>query len=85
MINDVIAGLGGPARAVLYGGSVNPANAAELLSDHNTHGLFVGRAAWEASGFIELLKLCASLDGAEAGSSTTHSRTLPGTTTAVVL
>lgn len=85
MINDVVEGLGGPARAVLYGGSVNPTNATELLGDRNTHGLFVGRAAWEASGFIELLELCASLDGPGAGSSTTHSRTLPGTSTAAVL
>jgi len=85
IINDVIAGLGGPARAVLYGGSVNPTNATELLRDSNTHGLFVGRAAWEASGFIEILKLCASLDRAGAGSSTTHNRTLPGTTPAAVL
>jgi len=58
-INDVVTDRGGEARAVLYGGSVNATNAAELLSDPNTHGLFVGRAAWEASGFIELLKLCA--------------------------
>ena len=29
------------------------------LSDPNTHGPFVDRAAWEASGFIEILELCA--------------------------
>lgn len=59
VINDVVTTLGGPARVLLYGGSVNARNAAELLSVPDTHGLFVGRAAWEASGFIELLKLCA--------------------------
>jgi triosephosphate isomerase len=81
VINDVVTTQGGGARAVLYGGSVDLQNAAELLSDRSTDGLFVGRAAWEAAGFIEILKVCASLDRAEAGSSTTHSRTLPWTTT----
>jgi L-erythrulose 1-phosphate isomerase len=61
LINEVTAATGSSARAVLYGGSVNTDNAAELLSDPNTDGLFVGRAAWEASGFIEILKLCAPL------------------------
>jgi len=85
LINEVVADAGSSPRAVLYGGSVGPHNATELLSDPSTDGLFVGRAAWEVSGFIEILKLCASLDGAGAGSSTTHSRTLPWTITAALL
>jgi L-erythrulose 1-phosphate isomerase len=86
LISDVVTvAAGGPVRAVLYGGSVSTQNARELLSDPNTHGLFVGRAAWQASGFIELLKLCAPLSGAGAGQSTTYSRTLPWTTTAALL
>jgi L-erythrulose 1-phosphate isomerase len=83
LINDVVTTSASTPRAVLYGGSVNLQNATELLSDPSTHGLFVGRAAWEASGFIEILKLCASLDGG-AGPSTTHSRTLPWTATAAL-
>jgi triosephosphate isomerase len=63
LINDVIMTACGSSRAVLYGGSVDTKNAAELLTTPNTDGLFVGRAAWEASGFIELLKLCAPLAG----------------------
>jgi triosephosphate isomerase len=85
LINDVVTTAGGPARAVLYGGSVNTQNATELLSDPNTHGLFIGRAAWEASGFIDILKLCAALVGAGAGQSTIYSRTLPWTATAALL
>ena len=86
LISDVVTvAAGGPVRAVLYGGSVSTQNARELLSDPNTHGLFVGRAAWQASGFIELLKLCAPLSGAGAGQSTIYSRTLPWTTTAALL
>jgi L-erythrulose 1-phosphate isomerase len=85
LINDLVRSAGGSARAVLYGGSVDPQNAAELLSVPQTHGLFVGRAAWAASGFIELLKVCASHTDAGAASSTTHSRTLPWTTTTALL
>jgi triosephosphate isomerase len=86
LISDVVTvAAGGPVRAVLYGGSVSTQNAGELLSDPNTHGLFVGRAAWQASGLIELLKLCAPLSGAGAGQSTIYSRALPWTTTAALL
>jgi L-erythrulose 1-phosphate isomerase len=85
LINDVVTTAGGSVRAVLYGGSVNAQNAVELLSDPNTHGLFIGRAAWEVSGFIDLLKLCAPLAGAGAGESTIYSRNLPWTTTAALL
>jgi triosephosphate isomerase len=85
LINEVVTALGGGARAVLYGGSVNTTNATELLSDPNTHGLFVGRAAWEASGFVEILKHCAPLAGVGAGQSTTYSQNLPWTATAALL
>ena len=47
------------ARAVLYGGGVHPDNAADLLGDPHTDGLFVGRAGWAAAGFVRLLRLCA--------------------------
>jgi triosephosphate isomerase len=85
LINDVVTTAGGPARAVLYGGSVNRNNATELLRDQHTHGLFIGRAAWDASGFIHILRLCASLTGAGADHSTMYSRTLPWTATAALL
>jgi len=84
LINEVVAAAGSSAWAVLYGGSVETENAARLLSDPNTHGLFVGRAAWEASGFIELLKLCARLAGAGAEAATTSSPILPWTATAAL-
>jgi L-erythrulose 1-phosphate isomerase len=75
LINEVTSAAGLP-RAVLYGGSVGTHNATQLLSDPNTHGLFVGRAAWEASGFIQLLKLCAPPRAADPGPSTVYSRAL---------
>jgi triosephosphate isomerase len=54
---------GGRCRAVLYGGSVTPGNAAELLRQPEVDGLFVGRAAWRLDGFQALLRI-----GAEVGS-----------------
>ena len=60
VINDVVTSQGHGARAVLYGGSVNSTNATKLLSDPNTQGLFIGRAALEASDFIDLLQICAA-------------------------
>ena len=48
------------ARALLYGGSVSAANAADLLADPHTDGLFVGRAAWTVDGLLELLAIGAA-------------------------
>ena len=50
-------GNGSGCRAVLYGGSVDHENAGVLLEDPNTDGLFVGRAAWTAQGFLDLLEI----------------------------
>jgi triosephosphate isomerase len=41
---------------VLYGGSVNPGNAAELIVMPHVDGLFIGRSAWQAEGYIDILK-----------------------------
>lgn len=49
----------GPARALLYGGSIDAANAAAMLAVPHVDGLFVGRAAWSATGFVELLNIAA--------------------------
>jgi triosephosphate isomerase len=42
---------------VLYGGSVNRANAVPLVKMPNIDGLFIGRAGWQADGFIEIIAL----------------------------
>jgi len=47
------------ALAVLYGGSVDEHNAAELVEQVDLDGLFVGRAAWEAAGLARLSAICA--------------------------
>ncbi len=41
---------------VLYGGSVNPENAPELIVKENIDGLFVGRSAWNAPAFNSLIR-----------------------------
>ena len=42
----------GAATPILYGGSVNPANAATFTSLPDIDGLFVGRACWTVEGYI---------------------------------
>jgi L-erythrulose 1-phosphate isomerase len=41
---------------VLYGGSVNPGNAAELVACAHIDGLFIGRSAWAPEGYIDILR-----------------------------
>ncbi|WP_077610338.1 triose-phosphate isomerase [Clostridium sp. Marseille-P2415] len=41
---------------VLYGGSVNPGNAGELIRKPSIDGLFTGRSAWEAHAFNKLIR-----------------------------
>lgn len=41
---------------VLYGGSVSPQNAEQLIAMPSIDGLFVGRAAWEAGKFTQLIR-----------------------------
>ncbi|GHS84772.1 triosephosphate isomerase [Actinomycetota bacterium] len=51
----------GPAGVrLLYGGSVDTSNAADLLAVPGLDGLFVGRAAWAAEGFLALAALAAT-------------------------
>ena len=54
------SGAGGTGvRALLYGGSVDASNAAELLAVPGVDGLFVGRAAWRVEGLLELVAVAA--------------------------
>jgi triosephosphate isomerase len=46
---------------VLYGGSVKPDNAAELLSQEGVDGALVGGASLEVESFTELCRIAASL------------------------
>jgi len=45
---------------ILYGGSVNLANAPDLAVAPHIDGLFVGRTAWNVDGYLKLARLMAS-------------------------
>lgn len=59
-IRGVLAGIGGKDMAdsvrILYGGSVKPANAAELLAQPDIDGGLVGGASLEARSFVEIVQ-----------------------------
>ena len=56
LIKRAAAEVLGREPQVLYGGSVNPGNAAELVAQPHIDGLFIGRSAWAAEGYIDILK-----------------------------
>ncbi|WP_293381722.1 triose-phosphate isomerase [Natronospirillum sp.] len=58
-INAVAQDIAGTPIPCLYGGSVNPDNATDLIRETHIDGLFIGRSAWEASGYIGILQQCA--------------------------
>lgn len=41
---------------VLYGGSVNLDNCRALIAEPEIDGLFIGRAAWQVSGFLDIIR-----------------------------
>jgi len=54
-IAAVARALLGRAVPVLYGGSVNPQNCEELVRQKHIDGLFIGRSAWDVSGYLDIL------------------------------
>ena len=47
-------GAGGQGTRILYGGSVNPKNAAELMAVANVDGALVGGASLKAVDFLAI-------------------------------
>jgi len=43
---------------ILYGGSVEPENAAKLIADGGVNGFLVGHASADIDSFVEILKAC---------------------------
>ncbi len=58
-ILDVAASMLGRRPLCLYGGSVNPQNCGELVAYPHIDGLFIGRSAWDVSGYLDILARCA--------------------------
>lgn len=48
---------------IIYGGSVTPENGRQIICLADVDGLFVGRAAWTAEGFAEIVKVVATAAG----------------------
>ncbi len=70
-VKKLLSELYGPAGTripVLYGGSVNRENAPALLAKPHVDGLFIGRAAWAAEGFVEILRHLSALIQTKGGS-----------------
>jgi triosephosphate isomerase len=44
----------------LYGGSVNSGNCEELIECSHVDGLFIGRAAWDVDGYLDIVSKCAA-------------------------
>ena len=60
MIRKELSGLmggEGPGTRILYGGSVKPSNAAELMSQPHVNGALVGGASLKAADFLGIIKV----------------------------
>lgn len=53
------ATLDGRVQAILYGGSVDSGNVADILTVPGVDGLFVGRAAWDVENYLALVDAAA--------------------------
>lgn len=64
-IRDTLSNFTGPGAAkkvrIIYGGSVNTANAHELLAQENIDGALIGGASLVSSSFCEIARIAASL------------------------
>jgi L-erythrulose 1-phosphate isomerase len=55
-IDALVKSLTGGALPILYGGSVNPGNCVELATQSHINGLFIGRSAWDAKGYVGIVE-----------------------------
>jgi L-erythrulose 1-phosphate isomerase len=55
-IAALVQSLTGGTLPILYGGSVNPGNCVALATQSHIDGLFIGRSAWDAKGYIGIVE-----------------------------
>jgi L-erythrulose 1-phosphate isomerase len=55
-IDSLVRSLTGGRLPILYGGSVNPQNCVSLARQSHIDGLFIGRSAWDASGYVGIVE-----------------------------
>ncbi len=58
-IGDLATSIMSIRPPVLYGGSVNPENAGNLVIEPGIDGLFIGRSAWQVDSYLEIIRLAA--------------------------
>ena len=56
LMEDLYPEIGGQVP-ILYGGSVNMNNASDIIVQPRIDGLFIGRAAWDASNFNIVIRI----------------------------
>lgn len=56
VLTELFGGTTGCQIPILYGGSVNPGNAMDLIRLPNVDGLFIGRSAWDAEQFNHIIR-----------------------------
>ncbi len=66
LLGEAHGGAAAAGTRIVYGGSVTPANGAELIAIEGVDGLFIGRAAWTPDGFASMIRIVAAHAG-EAG------------------
>jgi triosephosphate isomerase len=62
-LKTLTADLAGEPLPILYGGSVNPQNCCDLAKRSDIDGLFIGRSAWNARGYIGIIEAVTSALG----------------------
>jgi L-erythrulose 1-phosphate isomerase len=55
-IDSLVRTLTGTHLPILYGGSVNPQNCVALAGQSHIDGLFIGRSAWDVTGYIGIMQ-----------------------------
>jgi L-erythrulose 1-phosphate isomerase len=55
-IAALVQSITGGKLPILYGGSVNPGNCVALAGQSHIDGLFIGRSAWDAKGYLGIVE-----------------------------
>lgn len=62
-LKQITADIAGEPLPILYGGSVNPQNCCDLAKRSDIDGLFIGRSAWNAQGYIGIIEAVTAASG----------------------
>ena len=60
LLADLLGEEAAAARRILYGGSANPGNAADLIAQPDVDGFLVGGASLDPDKFLDIIRACGS-------------------------